>query len=191
MPANEQRVFELAGSEFNLNSSQQLAKVLYEDLGLPPGRRLPSGAYSTDADELRRLGKIHRIIEPLTEYRKYSKLVSTFLDGFIKLIDPETERIHTTYHHNLTTTGPKQYEANLQNIPVRHEGGRSPRLYCRAGQCFGYDYSQIELRLLAHFSQDDELLRAFGIMKMHRLTASGLFGVAPDFVTKEMRAWRT
>ena len=191
--ANEQRVFELAGSEFNLNSSQQLAKVLYEDLGLPPGRRLPSGAYSTDADELRRLGKIHRIIEPLTEYRKYSKLVSTFLDGFIKLIDPETEHIHTTYHHNLTTTGRLSSTApNLQNIPVRHDEGREIRraFIAEPGNVLlDADYSQIELRLLAHFSQDDELLRAFRNNEdVHRLTASGLFGVAPDFVTKEMRA---
>jgi len=176
----EQSIYRDAGKRFNINSPQQLAEVLYEDLGLPTGRKSSRGQYSTAADELERLRGYHPIIDAIVEFRELTKLRGTFLEGLKKEINDDG-RIHTTYNQALTTTGRlSSSNPNLQNIPIRTERGKRIRELFIASPGYvlvGADYSQIELRLLAHLSGDKNLSDAFNEGRdVHRVTASALFG---------------
>ncbi len=176
----ERSIYRYAGKEFNINSPQQLSQILYEDLGLPTGRKSSTGQYSTAADELERLRGYHPIIDSIIEFRELTKLRGTFLEGLKKEIDLDG-RIRTTYNQALTTTGRlSSSNPNLQNIPIRTERGKLIReLFIASPGCvlIGADYSQIELRLLAHLSGDANLSDAFKEGRdVHRVTASALFG---------------
>ncbi len=190
--ACQEQVFELASCRFNLNSPQQLAEVLFTKLGLPaPGRRGKSKTPSTAADVLEGLSG-YPVIAPILEYRQWSKLKSTYVDALPPLIRPATGRIHTTYVLTGSATGRlASINPNLQNIPVRTDVGRQIRAAFLPAPGFvllAADYSQIELRLLAHFSQDPLLLAAFrGDADIHRLTAAEVFGVPPLLVDEEHR----
>ncbi len=188
----EQSIFRDAGKQFNINSPQQLAEVLYDDLGLPTGRKSSKGQYSTAADELERLRGFHPIIDSIVEYRELTKLRGTFLEGLKKEIDHDG-RIRTTYNQALTTTGRlSSSNPNLQNIPIRTERGRRIRELFIASPgkvLIGADYSQIELRLLAHLSGDRNLTDAFVQGRdVHRVTASALFGKRESDITADERA---
>ncbi|MHB0913476.1 MAG: DNA polymerase I [Armatimonadota bacterium] len=189
--ALESEIHELAGMEFNINSTQQLQIVLFEKLGLPTGKKTKTG-YSTDADTLAALAPAHEIVAKILEYRELTKLKSTYADALPKLISPRTGRIHTSFNQAVTTTGRlSSSEPNLQNIPIKSEIGREIRkafIASPGNMLVSADYSQIELRILAHVSGDPELVRAFreGI-DIHTRTASGLFDVPADQVTSDMR----
>lgn len=192
MEAVAAEIYRLAGEEFNVNSPRQLGVILFEKLGLPRGRKTKTG-YSTSAAVLEELAAIHPIAARVLEYRTLMKLKSTYIDGLRPLIHPETGKIHTTFHQTITATGRlSSAEPNLQNIPVRLELGR------RLRKAFGpssadrviltADYSQIELRVLAHISEDEGLTAAFHEGEdIHTRTACEVFGVSPDQVTPEMR----
>ncbi len=187
----EQDIHEAAGGPFNINSTLQLREVLYERLELPVLKKTPKGAPSTDATVLAKLVDAHPVVARLLEYREMEKLRSTYVDGFLPLIGPDG-RIHARFNQTAAATGRLSSEApNLQNIPVRSEEGRTIRraFVPHPGWRFiAADYSQIELRILAHMSEDDGLLDAFaGDADVHRATASRVFGVAPEDVTPEMR----
>jgi len=184
-------IYESAGQSFNIQSPIQLGEILFEKLGLKGGKKTTRG-YSTAADELEKLANSHPIIPLVMEYRAYAKLKSTYVDGLLPLINPETSRIHSTFHQALTATGRiSSAEPNLQNIPVRMPLGRElrkafvPRKGCRFVDA---DYSQIELRVLAHISGDDTLLTAFRQgQDIHRLTASQVLDIPPEDITTEQR----
>ena len=185
-------IYELAGEEFNILSTKQLGTVLFEKLGLSHGRKTKSG-YSTDADTLERLQDDHPIVKKVLEYRTLTKLKSTFLDGLLAARSQKDGRVRTRYMQCVTATGRlSSAEPNLQNIPVRTELGREIRRAFIAGPgnvLVGADYSQIELRLLAHLSGDQGLIAAFRSGEdFHRHTASEVFGVPLEEVTKEMRS---
>ncbi len=187
----EDEIFALAGHEFNLNSPKQLGIVLFEELGLPPGRKTKTGQYSTAADELEVLQFSHQIIPLILEHRSLSKLKSTFLDGLSQAVDVDG-RVRTSYHQTLTSTGRlSSSNPNLQNIPIRTKRGREIRNIFVAAP--GYilldaDYAQIELRILAHLSQDPNLLQAFADdIDVHKATASSLFSVPVAEVNAEQR----
>ncbi|TAN21567.1 MAG: DNA polymerase I [Acidobacteria bacterium] len=190
--ACQEQVFELAGCRFNLNSPQQLADVLFGKLALPaPAKRGKTKTPSTAVDVLETLAE-HAVIPPILEYRQLSKLKSTYVDALPPLIRPETGRLHTTFVIAGSATGRlASINPNLQNIPIRSEIGRQIRAAFVADPghvLLSADYSQIELRLLAHFSQDPLLLQAFrGDTDIHRLTAAEVFGVPPLLVTDEHR----
>jgi len=184
-------IYALAGEEFNINSPAQVGDILFEKLGLPGGKKTTRG-YSTAAEELEKLADRHDIVPLIMEYRALTKLKSTYVDGLLPLIKPDTSRIHTTFNQALTATGRlSSAEPNLQNIPVRLPLGRELRkaFVPREGMVFiDADYSQIELRLLAHLSGDDILLTAFRNGEdIHRLTASQVLGIDPQDVTPEQR----
>ena len=189
----ESQIFELAGHEFNINSTKQLAEVLFEELNLPQLKKTKKKTgYSTDVEVLKSLAKIHPLPERLLEYRNLSKLKSTYVDGLEKEINPETGRIHTSFNQTVTATGRlSSSEPNLQNIPVRTEEGRRIRALFTAAQgnvLVSADYSQIDLRVLAHYSGDENLVRAFKAGEdIHRRTAAQIFDVEPEFVTLDMR----
>ncbi len=189
----EERIYQLAGCTFNINSPKQLAEILFEKLGLPQLKKTrKKTGYSTDVEVLRSLGKIHPLPEVLLEYRNLSKLKSTYVEGLKKEINQETGRIHTSFNQTVTATGRlSSSEPNLQNIPIRTEEGRQIRALFIAGEgnvFVAADYSQIDLRVLAHYSQDRNLLEAFKRDgDIHRRTASLIFKVEPQFVTPEMR----
>jgi DNA polymerase I len=193
------RIYEYAGCEFNLDSPKQLGEVLFEKLGLPAGKRTKTG-YSTDIEVLTNLAAEEDPSDPKTlvpglliEYRQLAKLINTYLGNLRDAIDPKTGRIHSTFHQLVTATGRlASQNPNLQNIPVRTDVGRQIRkafvappghvLICA-------DYSQIELRILAHFSEDPGLIEAFEKgLDIHAAVASQVFGVAIDEVTREQRA---
>ena len=186
------RIFELAGQQFNVNSPKQLAKVLFTDLGLqPPTVRGKGKAISTAQDVLEQLAEQHEVPKLVLEYRHLSKLKSNYIDALPLLADAES-RVHTTFQAAATATGRlSSVNPNLQNIPVRTELGREIRaaFIARAGmQLLSADYSQIELRLLAHFSGDPLLKRAYAEeIDIHTLTASEVFGVAIEGMDKETR----
>ena len=187
----EEEIFTLAGHEFNLNSPKQLGIVLFEELGLPPGRKTKTGQYSTAADELEALQFSHPIIPLILEHRSLSKLKSTFLEGLSQAVDADG-RVRTSYHQTLTSTGRlSSSNPNLQNIPIRTKRGREIRNIFVAAP--GYilldaDYAQIELRILAHLSQDPNLLQAFAEdIDVHKATASSLFSVPVAEVNAEQR----
>ena len=185
------RVFEIAGHEFNLSSTRQLAEVLFNELKLPPIKRTKTG-YSTDSSVLEALAVEHEIARKLLEYREYSKLASTYFDVLPGLVCPSTGRLHCTFNQTATSTGRiSSSNPNLQNIPVRTEIGRRIRaaFVPRPGwKMLACDYSQIELRVLAHVSGDPLLLGAFERDEdVHRDTAAELFRVDPQDVSPEMR----
>jgi len=185
-----ERIYYHAGEEFNINSPKQLGTVLFDKLQLPHGKKTKTG-YSTNVDVLEKLSIYHPIIEDILEYRKVNKLKSTYVDGLLKVAD-EHNRVHTTFKQTGTATGRlSSIEPNLQNIPIRTELGRELRAFFVAKS--GYvlidaDYSQIELRLLAHISGDDNMRNAFkeGI-DIHTATASRVFEVSKENVTLELR----
>ena len=180
-------IYHHAEETFNINSPSQLGVILFEKLGLKGGKKTTQG-YSTAADILEKLKDKHPIIAPVLEYRAHAKLKSTYVDGLLPLINPTTGRVHSTFNQALTATGRlSSAEPNLQNIPIRMPLGRELRkaFVAKAGHVFlAADYSQIELRLLAHMSGDDTLINAFlNDIDIHRLTASQVLGVAPEDVT--------
>ncbi|WP_408954986.1 DNA polymerase I [Natroniella sp. ANB-PHB2] len=187
----EERAYQLAGEEFNLNSPKQLGGILFEKLGLPVIKRTKTG-YSTSASVLEKLKGQHKIIPLISEYRTYTKLKSTYVDPLSDYIKQKTGRIHTTFNQLVTATGRlSSAEPNLQNIPIRTEQGREIRQVFVAEegkQLLAADYSQIELRVLAHISQDEGLKEAYqqGV-DIHTKTASEIFGLALDEVGREER----
>ena len=183
-------IFRYAGQEFNINSPKQLGEVLFERLGLPPVKKTKSG-YSTNAEVLEKLKSRHPIIEAILDYRTLTKLKSTYADGLVKEI-ADDGRIHTTFQNMVTATGRlSSTEPNLQNIPVRTELGSEIRkmFVPKDGWVFvDADYSQIELRVLAHIAEDAHMQAAFTSgMDIHTATAAQVFHVAPDDVTPLMR----
>lgn len=186
-------IYQLAGEEFNVNSPKQLGMILFDKLQLPVMKKTKTG-YSTDAEVLDKLTGLHPLIDQLQEYRLLIKLKSTYLDTMPALINPGTGRIHTSFNQAVTTTGRlSSSEPNLQNIPVRTEIGRRIRELFIPGKrwksMMAADYSQIELRILAHLSGDPGLLDAFrNNQDIHARTASEVFGVPLQDVTSEMRS---
>lgn len=186
-------IAELAGEEFNINSPKQLGVILFEKLGLPVIKKTKTG-YSTDASVLEELAEKHDIVDKILQHRQLAKLKSTYADGLANLIDRKTGRIHTTLHQTVTATGRlSSAEPNLQNIPIRLELGRRIRkVFVPRHQnnvIVAADYSQIELRVLAHIAGDASFLEAFNSgQDIHTRTASEVFGVPIDEVTKEMRS---
>ncbi|MCA1021873.1 DNA polymerase I [Halobacillus litoralis] len=188
----EQEVYELAGEEFNLNSPKQLGPILFEKLGLPVIKKTKTG-YSTSADVLEQLEEKHEIIPKILLNRQLSKLKSTYIEGLLKVVHKDTGKIHTRFNQALTQTGRlSSTDPNLQNIPIRLEEGRKIRQAFVPSQkgwvMFASDYSQIELRVLAHIAGDEKLIEAFRQDKdIHTQTASEVFGVPASEVTGEMR----
>ncbi|MDD3653692.1 MAG: DNA polymerase I [Desulfotomaculaceae bacterium] len=189
----EGEIYRLAGQEFNINSPKQLAHILFEELKLPVIKKTKTG-YSTDAGVLEELAASHEVVSKVLEYRQLMKLKSTYTDGLAALIDPQTGRLHTSFHQTVTATGRlSSSEPNLQNIPIRIEQGRLIRrvfMPCREGNfLLAADYSQIELRILAHISGDPVLIEAFKNGEdIHTRTAAEIFGVLPEEVTRELRS---
>ena len=186
----EQRIYAAAGQQFNINSPKQLGKVLFEDLGLPHGKKTKTG-WSTNADVLEKL-KDQPLVADVLTYRQYAKLKSTYADGLLKVIDPDG-RIRTSFQMTVTATGRlSSTEPNLQNIPTRTElGSQMRRMFVAApgNLLVDADYSQIELRLLAHISGDEVMQQAFRSGEdFHTLTASKVFHVPPEEVTHQMRS---
>ncbi|MCD8382554.1 MAG: DNA polymerase I [Clostridiales bacterium] len=187
----QQEIFRLAGRTFNINSTQQLGAVLFEDLGLPTFKKTKRG-YSTNADVLEKLKPYHPIIQQILDYRQLSKLKSTYVDGLTKVIGPDG-RIHTSFQNTVAATGRlSSVEPNLQNIPVRTPLGAEMRKMFMAAPgnvLVDADYSQIELRLLAHIAQDEAMLEGFRAgADIHTATAAQVFGVPEEEVTKQMRS---
>ena len=187
----EQRIYAAAGQQFNINSPKQLGKVLFEDLGLPHGKKTKTG-WSTNADVLEKLRWQHPIVADVLEYRQYSKLKSTYADGLLKVIDADG-RIRTSFQMTVTATGRlSSTEPNLQNIPTRTELGSKMREMFVAAPghvLVDADYSQIELRLLAHISGDTAMQQAFlSGADFHTVTAARVFHVPQDQVTHQMRS---
>jgi DNA polymerase-1 len=187
----EAEVYNSLGYRFNINSSQQLSRILYEELMLPKPRKTKSG-YSTEASALEELKGTHPIIELVLQYRQLAKLKSTYTDAFPALVNPKTGRLHTSFNQAGTTTGRlSSSEPNMQNIPIRSELGGKIRqaIIAQPGwYLLSADYSQIDLRALAHISQDPELIATFlRDEDVHTTTAALVFNVPPDNVTPEMR----
>ena len=185
-------IWDLAQTEFNVNSPKQLGEVLFEKLNLPIIKKTKNG-YSTDSEVLEKLAPEHPIIDKILEYRVMSKLKATYVDGMIGLINPDTHRIHAKFNQTVTATGRISCtEPNLQNIPIRTELGRELRKVFIARD--GYvlldaDYSQVELRVLAHMSGDETMINAFNSgIDVHAVTASQVFNVPLEEVTKQMRS---
>lgn len=192
MEGLEKAIYEMAGEKFNILSPKQLGEILFEKLGIPPVKKTKTG-YSTDADVLEKIKRHHDIVPLILDYRKYSKLKSTYADGLLKFISPKDRKIHTTFQQMVTATGRiSSTDPNLQNIPIRSElGGEVRKMFVPESRdmCFvDADYSQIELRVLAHITGDEEMCRDFrdGV-DVHARTASEVFGVPIDEVTSEMR----
>ena len=188
------KVFSLAGSEFNLDSPRQLGTVLFENLQIPyEGKKTKTGQYSTAEDVLSLLAEKHEIIPAILDYRELTKLKSTYIDALPLLINPRTGRIHTTFNQTIAATGRlSSINPNLQNIPIRTERGRATRkafIPCDNDHVLlAADYSQVELRILAHITEDKGMLTAFTNGEdIHSTTASRVFGVPLDEVDREMR----
>ncbi|HEX7511514.1 MAG TPA: DNA polymerase I, partial [Chitinivibrionales bacterium] len=184
-------IYGLAGAEFNLNSPKQIGDILFVTLGLPKSKKTKTGL-STDVDALEKLSGLHPIIPKLLEYREAQKLLSTYIDAFPEQILPESRRLHTSFNQTITATGRLSSTGpNLQNIPIRTEAGRKIREAFIAPPQYlivAADYSQIELRVLAHLSKDGFLVEAFlSDRDIHAQTASAIYGVFPEMVTEEMR----
>ena len=187
-----QEIYNLAGEEFNIKSPKQLGELLFEKLKLPVVKKTKSG-YSTDVDVLEKLRTEHPIIEKILEYRQLTKLNSTYVEGLKPFINPKTKRIHSFFHQTITATGRiSSTEPNLQNIPTRIEFGKQLRKVFKPAKGKVYidaDYSQIELRVLAHLSEDEHMIEAFKNGEdIHRQAASKVFGIPQDEVTKEQRS---
>lgn len=185
-------IFNLAGEEFNINSTQQLGKILFEKLKLPVYKKTKSG-YSTDVEVLEKLKDEHKIIEKILNYRQIMKLNSTYVEGLIPHINEKTGRIHTYFHQTVASTGRlSSTEPNLQNIPTRTDLGKKVRKVFKPakGKIFiDADYSQIELRVLAHMSQDEIMVNAFKEdQDIHTICASKIFHVPVENVSKQLRS---
>ena len=189
----EAEVHQAAGQEFNLASTKQLQEILFEKLGLPVKKKTPKGAPSTNEEVLEELAQEGHIVPKLLiEHRGLSKLKSTYTDKLPQMINPKTGRVHTSYHQAVTATGRlSSSDPNLQNIPIRNEEGRRIRqaFIAREGyKIVAADYSQIELRIMAHLAHDEGMLKAFTEGKdIHRSTAAEIFGVSLEEVTNEQR----
>lgn len=184
-------IYELAGERFNINSTKQLGEILFEKLGLPHGRKTKTG-YSTSVEVLQSLVNDHPIIKPIMDYRQLQKLKSTYIDGMLPLPD-DSGRVHSSFNQTVTATGRiSSAEPNLQNIPVRTELGRIIRKAFTAKEgcvLIDGDYSQIELRVLAHMSQDERLCGAFARNEdIHTATAASVFRTTPQQVTRQQRS---
>jgi DNA polymerase-1 len=196
--ATEQSLYTLAGEEFNVGSPKQLQVILFEKMGLKPGKKTKTG-YSTDSAVLEQItvdlianGQDTDIVQGILDYRELTKLKATYTDALLNLRDPETGRVHTTFNQTVASTGRlSSVEPNLQNIPVRTPIGRQIRRCFIPGPgkvLLSADYSQIELRVMAHITGDPELTRAFREDEdIHRVTASRIFGVAEEDVTPDQR----
>ncbi|MEH6990126.1 MULTISPECIES: DNA polymerase I [Bacillales] len=188
----EKRIHELAGEAFNINSPKQLGVILFEKLGLPVIKKTKTG-YSTSADVLEKLENAHEIIRDILHYRQLGKLQSTYIEGLLKVVNKETGKVHTRFNQALTQTGRlSSTDPNLQNIPIRLEEGRKIRQAFVPSEpgwaIFAADYSQIELRVLAHIADDEKLIEAFiEDMDIHTKTAMEVFHVHADEVTSNMR----
>ncbi|MCL7420766.1 MAG: DNA polymerase I [Methylobacter sp.] len=192
MAALEQRAHDLAGHAFNLGSPQQIQNILYDQQKLPVLKKTPKGQPSTEESVLQELALTYPLPQLILEYRSLSKLKSTYTDKLPQQVDDQTGRVHTSYHQAVTATGRlSSTDPNLQNIPIRSEEGRKIRqaFIAPAGyKIVAADYSQIELRIMAHLSNDAGLLKAFSAGEdVHRATAAEVFGVAPDQVTPDLR----
>jgi DNA polymerase-1 len=191
LEADEQVIYTSAGVSFNINSPKQLGEVLFEKLQLPKGRKTKTG-WSTDVKVLENLSVTHELPALILQYRNLAKLKSTYVDKLASLCNPRTGRVHTSFNQCGTATGRlSSSNPNLQNIPIRTEEGRRIRstfIASKGCSLLAADYSQIDLRVLAHYSEDPELLAAFkGGLDIHRRTAAEIFFVAPELVTSEMR----
>lgn len=188
----EKQIYELAGEEFNINSPKQLGVILFEKLSLPVVKKTKTG-YSTSADILEKLASKHPIIEYILDYRQLGKLQSTYIEGLLKVVHNDTSKVHTIYNQVLTQTGRlSSTDPNLQNIPIRLEEGRKIRQAFVPSHSdwviFAADYSQIELRVLAHIANDDNLIDAFRHdLDIHTKTAMDVFHVKAEEVTSNMR----
>lgn len=186
------RIYQEAGEEFNINSTQQLAEILFVKLGLPKIKKTKTG-YSTDTSVLEKLAKGFPLPKLLLEYREKSKLKSTYFDALPEMVNPETGLVHTSFHQTTTATGRlSSSDPNLQNIPIKTETGREIRKAFisrgRGRNILSADYSQIELRILAHLSEDENLVQAFlEDRDIHTFTATLLYGTKEADVTREMR----
>ena len=185
-------IHELAGEDFNINSTQQLGKILFEKLNLPVVKKTKTG-YSTDVDILEKLKKHHPIIEKILEYRSLMKLNSTYVEGLLPFINEKDNRIHSFFHQTITATGRiRSTEPNLQNIPTRIELGKQLRKVFKPKDGYVYidaDYSQVELRVLAHISKDENMMHAFlNDEDVHKQAASKVLGIPIEEVTKEQRS---
>ena len=188
----KQDIYMSVGEEFNINSTQQLGKILFEKLKLPVYKKTKTG-YSTDSDILEKLLQEHPVIEKILEYRSLVKLNSTYVEGLIPYINAKTQRIHSYFHQTITATGRiSSTEPNLQNIPTRVEQGKQIRkaFNTKDGRIFiDADYSQIELRVLAHISKDEHMIDAFKNNEdIHKQAASKVLGIPIEKVTKEQRS---
>jgi DNA polymerase-1 len=186
-------IYREAGQEFNINSPKQLGEILFEKLGLPMVKKTKTGA-STDVGVLVELSEYHSLPKEVLKFRELSKLKSTYVDALPGLVNPNTHRVHTSFNQTVTATGRlSSSDPNVQNIPVRTEEGRKIRRAFVAGSrgsiLISADYSQIELRVLAHLSEDENLIRAFRQgADIHRYTAGLIFNVEMDKVTEAMRS---
>jgi DNA polymerase-1 len=192
LQALEKQAYDLAGEAFNLGSPKQLQAILFEKLGLPVKKKTPKGQPSTNEEVLQELALDYPLPKVILEYRSLAKLKSTYTDKLPKQINPRTGRVHTSYHQAVTATGRlSSSDPNLQNIPVRSEEGRAIRkaFVAPEGHCIiAADYSQIELRIMAHLSGDSGLQKAFAQgQDIHKATAAEVFGVALSDVTAEQR----
>src|SRR5690606_33367125 len=188
----EAKIYALAGEEFNINSPKQLGVILFEKMGLPAIKKTQTG-YSTSADVLEKLEHEHEIVREILNYRQLGKLQSTYLEGLLKVVHKDTNKVHTRFNQALTSTGRlSSIDPNLQNIPIRLEEGRRIRQAFVPSEdnwvIFAADYSQIELRVLAHIANDENLQEAFTQdMDIHTKTAMDVFHVEAEEVTGEMR----
>ncbi|NUI58319.1 DNA polymerase I [Bacillus amyloliquefaciens] len=188
----EEKIHDIAGESFNINSPKQLGAILFEKLGLPPVKKTKTG-YSTSADVLEKLADKHDIVAYILQYRQIGKLQSTYIEGLLKVTRKDSHKVHTRFNQALTQTGRlSSTDPNLQNIPIRLEEGRKIRQAFVPSEpdwlIFAADYSQIELRVLAHISKDENLIEAFtNDMDIHTKTAMDVFHVSEDEVTQAMR----
>ena len=191
----ESEIYQLAGSEFNINSPKQVGEILFERLKITEGKvkKTKTGGFSTNEDTLEKLRYKHPVIGKLLDYRGIKKLLSTYIDALPLLINPDTGKVHTSFNQTVTSTGRlSSTNPNLQNIPVRDEMGREIRkaFIPDNDDCvfFSADYSQIELRVMAHISGDKQMIAAFNQgADIHTATAAKIFGVSDENVTAEMR----
>jgi len=187
-------IWKMAGQEFNIDSPRQLGDILFGKLGLPGAEKTKTGQFSTNEDVLLKLEKLHPIAAKLMDYREVTKLKSTYVDALPELIHPETGRVHTTFNQTIAATGRlSSINPNLQNIPIRTERGqRIRRAFIARNDEFrivSADYSQIELRLIAEIAREESMIEAFRSgMDIHKATASRVYGVPVDEVTREMRS---
>ncbi|MBR5809080.1 MAG: DNA polymerase I, partial [Clostridia bacterium] len=186
------QIYDLAGEEFNINSTKQMGVILFEKLGLKAIKKTKTG-YSTNAEVLEKLAGKHPIIELILEYRKLAKLKSTYCDGLLAVINKKTGRIHSVFNQTVTVTGRiSSTEPNMQNIPTRTElGSQIRKMFVAKEGCvlLDADYSQIELRVLAHIAEDEIMINAFKNGEdIHAMTASQVLGIPLGSVTKEQRS---